>query len=111
MFFSRPPILRSPYGILRLHTKCQSRVLALCLRGDAGRPGADWPVRVDRPRGLGADFDVRDAARRDLQDLASICALPDFRRLMQAACLRLVQFLNQTGLGRDVGLPQPTVHR
>ena len=48
---------------------------------------------------------------RDLQDLATISSLPDFRRLMQAACLRLGQLLNQTELGRDVALPQPTVHR
>jgi hypothetical protein len=53
----------------------------------------------------------RKTGERDLQDLASISALPDFRRLMQAACLRLGQLLNQTELGRDVGLPQPTVHR
>jgi predicted AAA+ superfamily ATPase len=30
---------------------------------------------------------------------------------MQAACLRLGQLLNQTELGRDCGLAQPTVHR
>ena len=30
---------------------------------------------------------------------------------MQATALRLGQLLNQTELGRDVGLPQPTVHR
>jgi predicted AAA+ superfamily ATPase len=48
---------------------------------------------------------------RDLQDLSSIAALPDFRRLMRAACLRLGQLVNQTELGRDVALPQPTVHR
>jgi hypothetical protein len=30
---------------------------------------------------------------------------------MQAACLCLGQLLNQTELGRDVALPQPTVHR
>jgi hypothetical protein len=38
-------------------------------------------------------------------------ALPDFRRLIGAACLRLGQLVNQTELGRDVALPQPTVHR
>jgi predicted AAA+ superfamily ATPase len=46
-----------------------------------------------------------------LRDLASIDALPDFRRLMRAACLRVGQLVNQTELGRDVALPQPTVHR
>lgn len=30
---------------------------------------------------------------------------------MRAACRRLGQLLNQTELGRDVALPQPTVHR
>jgi predicted AAA+ superfamily ATPase len=30
---------------------------------------------------------------------------------MRAACLRVGQLVNQTGLGRDVALPQPTVHR
>jgi predicted AAA+ superfamily ATPase len=54
---------------------------------------------------------VRTYLERDLQDLATISSLPDFRRLMQAACLRLGQLLNQTELGRDVALPQPTVHR
>jgi hypothetical protein len=48
---------------------------------------------------------------RDLQDLSAVAALPDFRRLMRAVCLRLGQLVNQTELGRDVALPQPTVHR
>lgn len=48
---------------------------------------------------------------RDLQQLSSITNLPDFRRLMRAVCLRLGQLMNQTELGRDVALPQPTVHR
>jgi predicted AAA+ superfamily ATPase len=54
---------------------------------------------------------VRTYHERDLQDLATISSLPDFRRLMQAACLRLGQLLNQTELGHDVALPQPTVRR
>ena len=54
---------------------------------------------------------MRTYLERDLQDLSLIAALPDFRRLMRAACLRLGQRVNQTELGRDVALPQPTVHR
>ena len=54
---------------------------------------------------------MRTYLERDLQDLATISSLPDFRRLMQSASLRLGQLLNQTELGRDVALPQPTVHR
>src|SRR5437867_7584261 len=48
---------------------------------------------------------------RDLRDLSAVTSLPDLRRLMRAVCLRLGQLLNQTELGRDVALPQPTVHR
>jgi predicted AAA+ superfamily ATPase len=48
---------------------------------------------------------------RDLRDLATVSSLPDFRRLMQATALRIGQLVNQTELGRDVALPQPTVHR
>jgi predicted AAA+ superfamily ATPase len=54
---------------------------------------------------------VRTYLERDVQEISSITALPDLRRLMQAAALRLGQMLNQTELGRDVALPQPTVHR
>ena len=62
-------------------------------------------------RSIWFDGYVRTYLERDLQDLASISALPDFRRLMRAACLRLGQLVNQTELGRDTALPQPTVHR
>jgi predicted AAA+ superfamily ATPase len=48
---------------------------------------------------------------RDLRDLSSVDSLPAFRRLMRAACLRIGNLANQTELGRDVGLPQPTVSR
>lgn len=48
---------------------------------------------------------------RDLQDLSAVASLPDLRRLMRAVCLRLGQLVNQAELGRDVAMPQPTVHR
>lgn len=48
---------------------------------------------------------------RDLQEISAVTALPDLRRLMRAATLRLGQMVNQTELGRDVALPQPSVHR
>ena len=54
---------------------------------------------------------TRTYLERDLQELANIASIVDFRRLMRAACLRLGQLVNQSELGRDVGLPQPTVHR
>jgi hypothetical protein len=54
---------------------------------------------------------TRTYLERDIQDVASIANLPDLRRLMRAVCLRLGQLVNQTEVGRDVALPQPTVHR
>lgn len=54
---------------------------------------------------------VQTYLERDLQSLRAVERLPEFRRLMRATCLRAGQLLNQTELGRDVGLPQPTVRR
>jgi predicted AAA+ superfamily ATPase len=54
---------------------------------------------------------VRTYLERDVANVSSVSNLPDLRRLMRAACLRLGQLLNQAELGRDVALPQPTVHR
>lgn len=54
---------------------------------------------------------VRTYLERDLQDLARIANLPDFRRVVQGACHRIGQLVNQSELARDVALPQPTVHR
>ena len=62
-------------------------------------------------RGIWFDGYVQTYLERDLQALSSISALPDFRRLVRAACLRLGSLVNQSDLGRDIGLPQPTVHR
>ncbi len=64
-----------------------------------------------RDRRIWFDGYVRTYLERDLQELSAIAALPDFRRLMRAVCLRLGQMANQTELGRDISLPQPTVHR
>lgn len=95
------------------------------LLADELAPAEDWRVLARRggfpqpatqmsrgsDRAIWFDGYVRTYLERDLQDLASIAALPDFRRLMRASSLRLGQLLNQTELGRDVALPQPTVHR
>jgi hypothetical protein len=80
----------------------------------ARRGGFPTPaIELKKPaeRAIWFDGYVRTYLERDLQDLATISALPDLRRLMRAACLRLGQLVNQTELGRDVALPQPTVHR
>ena len=54
---------------------------------------------------------VRTYLERDLQDLASISALIDFRRVMGLSALRLGQILNQSELARDAAMSQATVHR
>jgi uncharacterized protein len=82
---------------------------ALARRG--GLPTPAVHLRKAADRAIWFDGYVRTYLERDLQDLAAISALPDFRRLMRAACLRLGQLVNQAELGRDVALPQPTVHR
>lgn len=82
---------------------------ALARRG--GFPTPAIHLHTPGERAVWFDGYVRTYLERDLQILSSIAALPDFRRLMRAACLRSGQLLNQTELGRDVALPQPTVHR
>ena len=76
-----------------------------------GFPTPALELDSDGDRAIWFDGYVRTYLERDLQALSSISALPDFRRLMRAACLRMGQLVNQTDLGRDVALPQPTVHR
>jgi predicted AAA+ superfamily ATPase len=82
---------------------------ALARRGGFPTPALEIGSGADRS--IWFDGYVRTYLERDLQAISSITALPDFRRLMRAACLRVGQLLNQTELGRDVALPQPTVHR
>jgi predicted AAA+ superfamily ATPase len=82
---------------------------ALARRG--GFPTPALQLKTDRERSVWFDGYVRTYLERDLQAISTIAALPDFRRMMRAVCLRIGQLVNQTGLGRDVALPQPTVHR
>ena len=83
-------------------------------RGLARRGGFPTPaihLGTAHDRAVWFDGYTRTYLERDLQALSSIADLPDFRRLMRAACLRIGQLVNQTELGRDVALSQPTVHR
>jgi predicted AAA+ superfamily ATPase len=82
---------------------------ALARRGGFPTPAVHMKTHAERT--VWFEGYVRTYLERDLQTLSTISALPDFRRLMRAACLRLGQLLNQTELARDVALPQPTVHR
>ena len=80
----------------------------------ARRGGFPFPavhLGTDEERAVWFDGYVRTYLERDLLQLSTVAALPDFRRLMRATCLRIGQTVNQTELGRDVALPQATVHR
>ena len=48
---------------------------------------------------------------RDLREFSQVDSLVDFRRVMQLLALRSGQLLNQTEVGRDARLSQPTIHR
>ena len=82
---------------------------ALARRG--GFPAPAVQLETERERAVWFDGYVRTYLERDLLGLSAISGLPDFRRLMRAACHRLGQLVNQTELGRDIALPQPTVRR
>ena len=83
--------------------------LVLARRG--GFPTPALQLQTAQDRAIWFDGYVRTYLERDLQALSAISALPDFRRLMRATSHRLGQLVNQAELGRDVALPQPTVHR
>jgi len=95
--------------LLSAQTEVPEDWRVLARRG--GFPTPAVHMRTARERSVWFDGYVRTYLERDLQELSSIVALPDFRRLMRAVCLRLGQLVNQTELGRDVALAQPTVHR
>lgn len=82
---------------------------ALARRG--GFPIPALQLTTEEERAIWFDRYVRTYLERDLQEITSISVLPEFRRLMRAACLRIGRLVNQTELGRDTALPQPTVHR
>lgn len=46
---------------------------------------------------------------RDLQELASINSLADFQRFVRAASLRIGNLINHAEIGRDSGIPRPTI--
>ncbi len=76
-----------------------------------GYPSPALEVRGDGSRALWFDGYVRTYLERDLQDVASIRDLVGFRRTMRMACLRIGTVVNQAKLGRDCGIPRPTVQR
>ena len=81
----------------------------LARRGGFPTPALEMTKADDRK--IWFDGYVQTYLERDLQMLSSIAYLPDYRRLMRSACLRLGQMVNQTEMARDLSLKQPTVHR
>ena len=76
-----------------------------------GHPTPAYELDSDEERAVWFAGYVRTYLERDLQDLATIQNLVDFRRLMRATCLRLGNLVNQNELARDTGLSQASVHR
>lgn len=82
---------------------------SLAARGGFPTPSVHMETALERE--VWFEGYARTYVERDLRELSAITVLSDFRRLIQAICLRIGQVVNQTELGRDVGLTQPTVHR
>jgi hypothetical protein len=87
--------------------------LARCSWVTAAAQGGYPPVVPLSLEGRSRWFDgyVATYLERDLQQLAGISALHDFRRLIEVAALRVGGILNQADLARDAGLARPTAHR
>jgi len=82
---------------------------ALARRGGFPTPAVHMRSAADRS--IWFEGYLRTYLERDLQMIASVSSLPDFRRLMRASALRLGQLVNQTEIARDLGMTQPTIHR
>jgi predicted AAA+ superfamily ATPase len=95
--------------LLRAENPLEEDWRALALRG--GYPVPAHSLRTPAERALWFAGYAQTYLERDVQDFATISSITDFRRLMRAICLRVGQLANQTEIGRDVGLSQPTVHR
>ena len=76
-----------------------------------GYPSPALELQDDDSRSLWFDGYVRTYLERDLQSLASVANLVDFRRLMRAASHRLGGLMNQAEIGRDLQMPRATVQR
>ena len=76
-----------------------------------GFPDPAVHLATEDERAIWFDGYIQTYVERDLATLSSVASLVDFRRLVRAACLRVGQVVNQTEMGRDAAVPQPTVHR
>ena len=82
-----------------------------CSPGRFARPRELTSLVGSEDRALWFSGYVQTYLERDLQALRAVENLNPLRRLMRAACLRIGNLVNQTELGRDVGISQPQVHR
>lgn len=81
----------------------------LAARG--GFPTPAHEMRSTAARAVWFEGYLRTYLERDLQDVAAIGDLSDFRRLMRVVCLRLGNLINQADMARDVALPPSTAAR
>ena len=77
----------------------------------SGYPTPAVELGGDDARSLWFDGYVRTYLERDLQSLAAVGNLVDFRRLMRVASQRLGGLINQADIGRDLQMPRTTVQR
>lgn len=77
----------------------------------SGYPTPATMLSDDGSRALWFDGYVRTYLERDLQDLAALSSVVDFRRLMRVAAHRLGGLINQTEIARDTQIPRSTVQR
>jgi predicted AAA+ superfamily ATPase len=76
-----------------------------------GLPVPAYELERAQARARWFDAYVDTYLERDLQGLAHIADLGDFRRLMRTAAIRLGAVVNQAELARQVAISRPTTHR
>ncbi len=102
------PVVQWP-GVLTPNPRAPADWREAVRRG--GMPVPAHELSTPEQRTLWFSGYLQTYLERDLPNLRAVENLGDFRRLAQAACLRIGSLLNQAELGRDVGLAQPQVHR
>lgn len=76
-----------------------------------GYPTPSYELSDPEAAGIWFDGYLRTYLERDLQQLASIDGLVDFRRLMRIAALRIGGLALQSEMARDADLPHSTARR
>ena len=79
--------------------------------GLGGYPVPAYHLEDAEARALWHRGYVRTYLERDLQDLAAISSLTDYRSLMRAVALRVGGIENQSDIARDIGISQSSAHR